>query len=260
MGVYTDQMGREVQLDSVPRRIVSLVPSQTELLYTLGLHEEVVGITKFCVHPENWYSTKVRVGGTKNVDIARVKKLNPDLIIGNKEENSKADIDMLARDFPVWMSDIYNLKDALSMIEQVGLVVNKHQVSHELSKTIAMNFRQIKGFLNNKKVLYFIWKDPYLVAANNTFIHAMIEEELGGVNVVRRLNRYPEIDVFDNNLQPDIVLLSSEPYPFRPHHMDAMQAVYPSAEIMLVNGEFFSWYGSRLTMAPDYFRKVFHRY
>jgi len=260
MPVYTDQMGRNVRLDHIPRRIVSLVPSQTELLHALGLDEEVVGITKFCVHPDEWYRSKERIGGTKNANISRIKALNPDLIIGNKEENTQRDIEILAQDFPVWMSDIYNLTDALAMIDQVGLLIDKSKVSREIINDISDNFKQLNGLLLGKKVLYFIWKDPYMVAGNNTFIHALIEEELGGVNVARHLDRYPEIDCTPDAFQPDIVLLSSEPYPFKSHHVDAMKAVFPAAEVLLVDGEFFSWYGSRLTMAPDYFRRVFHQY
>ena len=260
MPVYTDQMGRNVRLDHIPRRIVSLVPSQTELLHALGLDEEVVGITKFCVHPDEWYRSKERIGGTKNVNISRIKALNPDLIIGNKEENTQRDIEILAQDFPVWMSDIYNLTDALAMIEQVGLLIDKPKASREIINDISDNFKQLNGLLLGKKVLYFIWKDPYMVAGNNTFIHALIEEELGGVNVARHLDRYPEIDCTPDAFQPDIVLLSSEPYPFKSHHVDDMKAMFPAAEVLLVDGEFFSWYGSRLTMAPDYFRRVFHQY
>jgi ABC-type Fe3+-hydroxamate transport system substrate-binding protein len=109
MSSLTDQMHRTVQVPAAPQRIVSLVPSQTELLYDLGLGERVVGITKFCIHPETWFKTKHRIGGTKKVDMDKVRALKPDLIIGNKEENDRNDIQTLEKEFPVWMSDIRDL-------------------------------------------------------------------------------------------------------------------------------------------------------
>ena len=117
-------MNRTIRLGATPRRIVSLVPSQTELLYDLGLEERVVGITKFCIHPKEWYRSKVRIGGTKNVNFDKVKTLRPDLIIGNKEENFKEDIEALEEIAPVWMSDIFTLDDSLEMINQLGSVLN----------------------------------------------------------------------------------------------------------------------------------------
>src|ERR1700733_1866873 len=100
-------------LGYIPRRIVSLVPSQTELLYWFGLEQETVGITKFCVHPDSWFHTKTRVGGTKKVNKAIIEKLRPDLIIANKEENLKEQVEALANDYPVWLTDVTNLDDAL---------------------------------------------------------------------------------------------------------------------------------------------------
>ena len=104
MELFIDQLQSEIRLDRVPRRIVSLVPSQTELLYDLGLEDEVVGITKFCIHPNKWFSSKDRIGGTKSINIDQVKSLAPDLIIGNKEENTIEDIERLREIAPVWMS------------------------------------------------------------------------------------------------------------------------------------------------------------
>src|SRR5689334_14854456 len=125
MPVFKDQLGNEITLRSTPQRIISLVPSQTELLYDLGLDEEVIGITKFCVHPESWFRNKARVGGTKQINIQKVKELQPNLIIANKEENVKEQVDELRTVAPVWVSDINNLEDALEMIEAVGEIVGK---------------------------------------------------------------------------------------------------------------------------------------
>ncbi len=118
MPIFTDQTGREVSIPSHPQRIISLVPSQTELLFDLGLEEQVAGITKFCVHPEKWFRSKTRIGGTKNIKSALIHQLQPDLIIANKEENVKEQVEELAAHYPVWVSDIHDLQSALDMIRR----------------------------------------------------------------------------------------------------------------------------------------------
>src|SRR4051812_11307667 len=120
---FTDQMGNAVELEGPPSRIVSLVPSQTELLFYLGLDKEVAGITKFCIHPAEMFHSKPRVGGTKKYDFEKIRQLAPDLIIGNKEENEQKQVEELQKLYPVWMSDIRNLADALQMIRSVGELV-----------------------------------------------------------------------------------------------------------------------------------------
>jgi ABC-type Fe3+-hydroxamate transport system substrate-binding protein len=122
-----DQMMRTVEVPIKPERIVSLVPSQTELLHYFGLENEVVGITKFCVYPREWFNNKMRIGGTKHLKIKEIIDLNPDLVIGNKEENTKEDIQQLERNgITVWMSDINSFDEALSMIQQIGSIFSKH--------------------------------------------------------------------------------------------------------------------------------------
>jgi ABC-type Fe3+-hydroxamate transport system substrate-binding protein len=118
--LYQDMMHRSVWIPAPPKRIISLVPSQTELLFDLGLDDTVVGITKFCEHPHHWWQSKKRVGGTKKLQLKTIASLHPDLIIANKEENTQTEIEQLARVFPVWISDIQNIDQGLSMIRAVG--------------------------------------------------------------------------------------------------------------------------------------------
>src|SRR5574343_630385 len=169
----TDQMNRTIRLEGIPRRIVSLVPSQTELLYDLGLNEEVVGITKFCIYPEEWFNSKNRVGGTKQVNIEKVRALQPDLIIGNKEENTVEDIEALEKIAPVWMSDIYTYEDAIEMISLLGNVLGRENESTNICAEIEHQFKKLL-LVDSKKVLYFIWKDPDYMAGKSTFIDAML--------------------------------------------------------------------------------------
>ncbi len=259
MRVFIDQMGNQLQLEGIPKRIVSLVPSQTELLYDLGLEEEVVGITKFCVHPKKWFQSKKRVGGTKSFHLDWITALKPDLIIGNKEENVREKIEELQADFPVWMSDIRTFADALEMIQEVANLVGKVAEGEKLVEQIGGAFSDLrKNVSRNKrlKVLYLIWRKPYMAASKNTFIDEMLTI-CGFENVLKTELRYPEIKIDDlQAFAPDLILLSSEPYPFQTKHVAELQVILPNSSIELVNGEFFSWYGSRLLKAGPYLKKL----
>ena len=256
LNVFTDQLGREVTLPVYPpKRIISLVPSQTELLADLGLAEEVVGITKFCVHPAGWLKTKARIGGTKTVHIDRVKELQPDLIIANKEENTKEQIEELNEQFPVWISDVKDLTTALQMIEGIGEITAKEQEAQAWSRRIDDQFKTLADF-PAQRAAYFIWRDPFMAAGSDTFIDKMLEVA-GFENVFGHLQRYPEISASQlAEAAPKLILLSSEPYPFKDKHLAEFQALCPQAVISLVDGELFSWYGSRLIQSPAYFRSL----
>jgi ABC-type Fe3+-hydroxamate transport system substrate-binding protein len=251
---FTDQLGGTIQVQFPPRRIVSLVPSQTELLFSLGLEQEIVGITKFCVHPSHWRNGKALVGGTKNFHFDVIDSLQPDLIIGNKEENYKEGIVKLRAKYPVWMSDIATLEDSFSMIHSLGELVDRGEKASLLIEAMRHEFANLK-IIKPAKVLYLIWRDPWMAAGQNTFIDAMLQA-CGWRNVVKD-ERYPEFTDQDlQKLSPDVVFLSSEPYPFKNKHISELQKHFPKAGIMLVDGEMFSWYGSRLLVAPQYFRTL----
>lgn len=251
MLVSVDQMGRAVSLEPYPGRIISLVPSQTELLYDLGLREEVVGITKFCVHPELWYRSKTRVGGTKNYHFDRIKALEPDLIIGNKEENDQVQIEALMGSYPVWMSDIADLDDVYDMIAKVGQLVNKGHSAQALIQQMQAGFARFPT-QKETKVVYLIWNDPIMAVGNHTFIHSMIEQ-CGWTNALAKHTRYPQLRLETlQAIQPDLLLLSSEPFPFKTKHLADFQASLPHTRVALVDGEAFSWYGSRLLKTQNY--------
>ncbi|HLP54158.1 MAG TPA: helical backbone metal receptor [Fluviicola sp.] len=251
----TDQMGRTVSIPFPARRIVSLVPSQTELLVDLGVEDRLVGVTKFCIHPAGMKERVGQIGGTKAVKIDKVLALKPDLVIGNKEENLQSDIETLEQDVPVWMSDIHDLETALDMIREVGKLVEKDEKSLEVIDSIQQNFKRLEQVEKSNKlisVLYLIWRKPYMAAGKGTFIDDCLTR-CGWTNCVSE-TRYPEID--PTILDPDLILLSSEPYPFKQQHIKELKAVFPKAKIQLVDGEYFSWYGTRMLGAPDYFRSL----
>ena len=256
------------------KRIVSLVPSQTELLFDLGLDEEVVGITKFCIHPQTWFRKKQRVGGTKTVKTDTVKALQPDLIIANKEENVKAQIEELEQIATVWVSDIKTLEDAIEMILSVGKLVGREDPANKLVEQIREAFKQIEPLPRKLNTAYFIWKDPYMVAGGDTFINDLLNR-CGFSNIFQHTKRYPEVSinkfsivnaaatvnshisaVTDEIDNCELLLLSSEPYPFKQKHIDELQKMLPHTKIMLVDGEMFSWYGSRLRYSAEYFKNL----
>jgi ABC-type Fe3+-hydroxamate transport system substrate-binding protein len=254
MPVYTDQLGRLVELPATPRSIVSLVPSITELLYTLQLDDQVRGITKFCVHPESWFRPKTRVGGTKNINTTVIQQLQPDLIIANKEENVKEQVNELAKQFPVWITDVNNLEDALAMIEQLGTITGTLARATSLISEINSAFTQLQTTTYKPKTGYLIWRNPYMTIGNDTFIHDMLTR-CGFSNSFGNTTRYPTVDTWQLS-QCDLLLLSSEPFPFQQKHIDELQPHLPNTKIVLVDGEMFSWYGSRLLQAPGYFSRL----
>lgn len=250
-----DQMGFVITLEAPPRRIVSLVPSQTELLFDLGLEDQIVGVTKFCVHPDRARKTKTIIGGTKKFDLDRIVSLQPDLIIGNKEENYPEGIEFLRSRFPVWMSDIEDVEGALAMIAEVADLTGKAAEGTSLVSRIRERF-QSAGKLPPRRTLYLMWYDPWMAAASGTFIHAMMRE-VGLVNVLENRSRYPVLTVEDMvALQPELVLLSSEPFPFMEKHHAELRKFLPKSSIQHVDGEYFSWYGSRLLLVPDYLKEL----
>ena len=265
-------------LGYIPKRIVSLVPSQTELLHWYGLEQETVGITKFCVHPDAWFRTKTRVGGTKAVNKSIVDSLQPDLIIANKEENLQEEVEALANDYPVWLTDIKNLDDALQMINDIGKLVDKQKEARSLVKKINKSFDSLNSELlaepcgqttnssqspvGRLQTCYLIWQKPYMTIGGDTFINDMLFK-CGFENIFADKTRYPELTLSQlqtanpqDAVRCQLLLLPSEPFPFKQKHLDEMRIQLPNAKIVLVDGEMFSWYGSRLLNAAEYFKKL----
>ncbi|MGZ3924969.1 MAG: ABC transporter substrate-binding protein [Flavisolibacter sp.] len=254
MPSFIDQLGRSVHLAKTPQRIVSLVPSQTELLFDLGLEDEVVGLTKFCIHPQPWMRTKTIVGGTKQISIEKIKHLQPDLIIANKEENIQDQVEELAKQFPVWVSDVSNLNDALEMINSVGSIVNKELQAQNIVDKVRVCFHKLQTTNFKLQTAYLIWKQPYMTVGGDTFINDMMSL-CGFNNIFADRTRYPVVSKEDLN-NCELLLLSSEPYPFKEKDITELQQILPNTKIMIVDGEMFSWYGSRLLKAPSYFKQL----
>lgn len=258
MKQYKDQLDRTIQLNATPKRIISLVPSLTELLCDLGLEPKLVGVTKFCVHPKHIRTKHTVVGGTKQVHFDKIEELQPDIIICNKEENTPEMIQALEQFAPVHISDINNIEDCLEIIDMYGNlfeIQNKAQTVISKIRIKQNDFNLYIDALPKHLVAYFIWKDPWMAVGSDTFIDYMLRVN-NFRNVFENRSRYPEIVMNKLYSDTEFVLLSSEPYPFKKKHVKIIQERFPNAKIHLVNGEMFSWYGSRLIKAFDYYKKL----
>ncbi len=253
-----DQLHNVLIFDIAPKRIISLVPSQTELLIDLGLEDYIVGITKFCIHPVDLKNHKTIVGGTKKVNYQKIKDLQPDIIICNKEENTEEIVTTLLEIAPVYVSDIYTILDVIQLFLGFGVLFNKEELAQKLVDELKDQVSNFKNFISKKspkKVVYFIWTKPWMVAGGNNFINELLKLNKFE-NICENYNRYPEIDLkVLATLQPELILLSSEPYPFKEKHKLLLKE-YTNAKIIFVDGEFFSWYGTRLLKAFDYFKTL----
>lgn len=236
-------MGRKVEISLPVDRVVSLVPSITEFLMDLGVH--VVGRTKFCVHPKDRVSDIAIIGGTKQFRMEDIEALQPNLIIGNKEENYPEGIQALEKDYPVWMSDINSLADATQMMKMLGHLFGEVERAQHFISRLNMRLHGLQGAYTGR-ALYLIWQKPWMAAGKNTYIDDFMTH-LGYKNVVTE-ERYPTLATPKKLqiLNPQHVLLSTEPYPFKKEHVDELKQHLPNAVIRLVDGEIYSWYGTRL--------------
>jgi iron complex transport system substrate-binding protein len=253
-----DQIGIAHTFESSPKRIVSLVPSQTELLYDLGLEDSIVGITKFCVHPYHFKSTKKIVGGTKKVHYDRIRLLEPDIIICNKEENTQEIVEELRKICTVWVTNITTIEDNFQMITDFGQIFDRRTEARKWNDKLAFALSDFKSFIKDvpvKKVAYFIWKKPYMVAGSGTFIDELLKLN-HFQNHFASKDRYPEIELekMEEEGDLDLVLLSSEPFPFKAEDGYEIARSTHNVKAILVDGEMFSWHGSRLLKAFDYFK------
>lgn len=238
------------------KRIVSLVPSLTEFLFELGLNTEVVGITKFCVHPESWFRSKQRIGGTKNVQVEKLLSLQPDLVIASKEENIKEQVEQIAEQVPLLLTDVQDYAGALQAMKGIAAACGKEEEGLSLCSQIEKQFALLPSANSKIRAAYCIWKDPWMFAGGDTFISDMLAKA-GFENVLGQLSRYPALTLAQlAEMRPELVLLSSEPYPFREKHIHEVQAEMPGVPVLTVDGEMFSWYGSRLLHAPPYFAEL----
>ena len=248
-----DHLDRAVSYTFPPKRIISLCPAITETLFALGLKEEIVGRTQYCIFPANEVASVPTVGGTKQIQLEKIQELQPDLIICEKEENTKEMVEQLAAHFPVYVAQVECVDDAYRMIRDVGAVVNRLHEANTLEAQIAQAFRALPKYTG--RVAYMMWRKPYMVVGVPTYIDSVLTT-LGFTNpFTQREGRYPTVTVDDlQQAQLDYLLLSSEPFPFSEKHVKELAVHLPNTRIVLVDGEMF-WYGPRMRQAAQYFQQ-----
>jgi ABC-type Fe3+-hydroxamate transport system substrate-binding protein len=245
--VVTDDRGVQVVLDAPPRRIVSLVPSTTDTLFALGLGDAVVGVTRFCVHPADRVRGLPRVGGTKDVDAARVAELEPDLILGNCEENTREIFTALQGVAPLYAALPRTVDDAAADLHRLAAITGAQGAPAWLDRLAAVRDR-LRAIGARGRVAWLVWNDPLMTISADTFLSSALRE--AGYTPVfdDRQARYPIITSADlRAAKPDLVLLSSEPYPFQPRHADALARAtgLPRDRFRWASGE-LSWHGTRM--------------
>ncbi|PJK15873.1 iron ABC transporter substrate-binding protein [Chryseomicrobium excrementi] len=252
MRTFTDQLNRELQIPDFPKRIVSICPAITETLFALDATEHIVGRTKFCIFPKGEVERLPHVGGTKDVNIDQVRALKPDLILAEKEENTKETVEALSTIAPVVVMEVQTIDDSYRLIQDLGEVTGHLEQAETIAKDAKLAFERLPK-LQNSRVLYFIWRKPYMVVGNTTYIQSVLEH-LGLENAAKHLEgRYPDLTPeLLKELAPDAILLSSEPFPFSEKHQKELATILPDTPSLLVDGEMF-WYGSKMLEASPYY-------
>jgi iron complex transport system substrate-binding protein len=251
-----DQIGRTVEFSYPPKRIISLAPGITDTLYSLHLKNEVVGRTRYCIHPKEHVQLAVAVGGTKQINLDKIRELQPDLIFAEKEENTKEMVEILEKEFPVYVAEVQSVQDAYRMITELGELTNRKLVADELQTFIQAGFQSLPS-VQGAKAAYVIWKKPYMVVGNNTYINSLLEQ-LGFENVFSTFkDRYPTVTEEDfQKAELDYLFLATEPFPFKNKHLVEFSEILPGVKTIILDGEMF-WYGPRMIEAAGYFKKIF---
>lgn len=250
-----DHLGRTLTYDFPPKRIISFAPAITDTLYSLHLNAEIVGRTRFCIHPKEKVKKAVNVGGTKDMKLERVHALKPDIVICEKEENTKEMVEELEKHFPVYVFEVQTVNDALKMIVDLGMLTDRNEEAFTLKQQITTAFQKIPTLKVAKRVAYVIWKDPYMVVGKNTYIQSLLQR-MGFVNpFIEYEGRYPTVTEEDfRHANLDYILLATEPYPFQEKHKKAFLTISPDADPVIIDGEMF-WYGVKMLDAVTYFNE-----
>ena len=253
MKTVTDQLGRTVTYPYPPKKIVSFAPAITETLFSLNLQEHIVGRTRFCIHPKGIVEKAVNVGGTKDLKMERIHALQPDLIVVEKEENTKEMVEELEQHYPVYAFEVQTVEDALTMIATLGTIVDRTIEADALVHDIRSAFTAFPKLYEKKRVAYVIWQNPYMVVGKHTYIQSLLAQ-LGFYNpFIEFEGRYPTVTEAEfRAAKLDYVLLATEPFPFQEKHIPTFEKLTNGAKTVIVDGEMF-WYGVKMLEAIPYF-------
>lgn len=255
MQTVVDCLGREITLPKNISRIVSLVPSISELIYDLNVEDKLVGVTKFCVHPKYFQIEKTVIGGVQDFDIEKIKELNPDVVFASKDENFEDEIAELEKFVPVYVTDVKNINEAKQMISNFGDLLNRRNEATKILMKIDLQLSDLSKITDDllyRSGAYLVWNEPWVAAGKETFVDSMLKL-IKVDNVFSNLNeRYPMVTGANIHLgNPDIVMLPTEPFKFEDQQAMEISAHTHDAATFFVDGEVFAWYGSRLVKSID---------
>ncbi|QFG00705.1 iron ABC transporter substrate-binding protein [Psychrobacillus glaciei] len=253
--LITDYLGRKMHISTPPKRIISICPAITETLFALGLENEIVGRTRYCIFPKGIVEHVPIVGGTKEVNIDKIRELRPDLILAEKEENTEDIVRALEKIAPVFVMEVQSIQDAYRFLQTLGELANKEQAADMLITSCKSSFASIQH-KQYRKAAYVIWRKPYMVVGGTTYINDVLLK-LGFRNPFEKEDsRYPAVTKEElANANLDVLLLASEPFPFQEKHLAEFQAFLPNTKIVLVDGEMF-WYGTKMITSGPYLENL----
>jgi len=245
-------------------KLISLCPSITHTIFALGKGDELVGVTRFCVKPEDGVARIEKVGGTKNPKLERIVALKPDLVFLNREENRREDWQALGeKGIRCHVSFPDDIASSIAMLREFGELLHCGRQAELLVEAIEAVKRRIqerKHLVETRSWAYLIWRKPWMTVNRTTYIHGLIRE-VGGENVFgTRAPAYPEINADElAQASPELVLLSSEPFPFKPKHIEELSTAtgLPESRFRLVDGERLSWHGALSAEGLAYAFEVF---
>jgi ABC-type Fe3+-hydroxamate transport system substrate-binding protein len=246
--------------------MVSLVPSITETLFALGAGDRVVGVTDYCVHPSEKVATRTRVGGTKNPKLDRVLGLCPDLVIANREENRRRDVERFeGAGVRVWVTYARSIEEALREMQDLGAALHAEEAARRIVLEVEEGRAEARARARapRARVVALVWKRPYMSVNRDTFAHDMLVHSGGENPFADRERRYPRITEKDiEEARPDAILLPTEPYAFEERDRQELLGVpCPATEtgrVHIVEGELLSWYGPRMGRALRSFSKLLY--
>ena len=266
MSTYVDALNRSIALEQPPKRIVSLVPSITEALFTFGLRDEIAGVTQFCSEPRSYVASKPKVGGTKTLDVSLVLALEPDLVIANAEENRQEDIrQLLAAGQRVFVTFPRTVPGAIAMLRQLSQMTGTSEAAEPYLEDAEQALAEVKAANAQRprlRVFCPIWRRPWMTVGSNTYMHDFIAS-CGGFNIFsERHERYPKAELDEvARRAPQVIMLPDEPYPFTEKHMpEIMEYQYVPAvrekRIYLLEGKHLCWYGPRMAGSLRHVQKL----
>ncbi|MCX6118501.1 MAG: helical backbone metal receptor [Proteobacteria bacterium] len=241
-------------------RIVSLVPSLTHLICEVGLRDYLVGCTNFCVDPPGLYRSVALIGGTKDPDLLQIQKLNPTHILANKEENNLQDIQFCSKIGRLFDYSPTSINEVPTMFDELAETLELPDLFDAMKNKLTSEIASLKGRKNrgSKSFIYLVWKNPLMAAGPSTYISSILEAA-GFKNIIDdSSSRYPKLSIQDiQNLKPEVVFLSSEPYPFRQRDkMDMIIHIPESTSMEFIDGKLMSWFGARSANALSYVRTL----